>query len=88
MNTLTDIQKNAIKKMNIKAKIHSKNLMHLIVIKFVENNINVDLIPKIINFIKEKSYITTMIPFIGTKSIQNENIFEIIPKYYTKYCIF
>jgi hypothetical protein len=72
--TLNDLQKEALKKSNIKAKIHSKNLKHLIIHKFIDNNIDLKYIDLIIDYIKEKSYITTMIPIISTKSTPSKNI--------------
>ena len=74
---LNELQKEAIKKSKIKAKIHARNLKHLIINKFIENNIDLIYIDKIIDYIKQKSYITTMIPLMTTKSVPIQNIFDI-----------
>jgi hypothetical protein len=77
MDQLRDIHKEALKKSNIKAKIHNNNLKHLIYNNFIEYGIDVKYIDKIIEYIKKESYVTTMIPIITTKSIEIKNIFEI-----------
>lgn len=54
-------QIDAIKKANIKAKIHQSNLRHLIVNKFIENNIDISYIDKISLYLKNNTYVTTML---------------------------
>lgn len=76
MNILNDLQKEVIRKSNIKAKIHAKNLRHLIINKFIDNNIDIKYIDIIVDYIKNKSYVTTMIP-ITTKYGMIKNIFNI-----------
>ena len=77
MDVLSELQKEALKKANLKAKLHVKNMKHMIVNKFIENNINLEYIDKIINYIKQNAYITTMIPLNTTKSVPSKNIFDI-----------
>ena len=74
---ISQIQIDAVKKADLKAKIHEKNLKHLIIEKFFTNKIDFEYIDKIINFIKNKSYITTMVPIMPTKSYPHKNMFEI-----------
>lgn len=57
---LTEPQKKALKFAELKAKIHENNLKHLITIKFINNDINLEYIDKICNLIKNKP-ITTRI---------------------------
>jgi len=73
MDILSNLQKEVIRKSNIKAKIHATNLRHLILNKFIKNNIDLSYIDKIINYLKEKTYVTTMIPI--TSRYANINIF-------------
>jgi hypothetical protein len=77
MDVLSELQKEALKKTNLKAKLHIKNMKHMIVNKFIENDINLEYIDKIINYIKQHAYITTMIPLMTTKSTPIRNIFDI-----------
>ena len=73
----SQIQIDAFKKADLKAKIHEKNLKHLILEKFSKSNIDYKYIDKIKNYIKDKSYITTMVPIITNKDAKQRNIFEI-----------
>ena len=76
MDILNELQKEVIKKSNIKAKIHAKNLKHLIINKFIDNDIDIKYIDTIIDYIKNKSYVTTMVP-LNTKYGDIKNIFDI-----------
>jgi hypothetical protein len=76
MDTLSDLHKEVIKKSNIKAKIHAKNLKHLIINKFIDNNIDMKYIDLIVDYIKNRSYVTTMVP-INTRYGFVKNIFDI-----------
>ena len=76
MDTLSDLQKEVIRKSHIKAKIHTNNLRHMIINKFIDNNIDVKYIDIIVDYIKNKSYVTTMIP-ITTRYGMVKNIFDI-----------
>jgi hypothetical protein len=71
------IQIEAMKKSNLKAKIHEKNLYHLIYNNFLTNNIDPSYINKITDYIKNNSYITTMVPSISKKNTPYISIFEI-----------
>jgi hypothetical protein len=80
MTNLTTSQIIALKKSDKKAKIYTKDLMHLIENKFSENNISLTYIPKIVDYIKNNSYITTMVPMIFDKLILSpvlKNCFEV-----------
>ena len=76
MDVLSELQKEALKKANLKAKLHVKNMKHMIVNKFIENDIDVKYIDIIVDYIKNKSYVTTMIP-ITTRYGMVKNIFDI-----------
>ena len=58
---LTDKQRLALKNANTKAKIHQKNIAHLVIDKFISNNIDVKYIDKIKVFIETNVSMTTKI---------------------------
>ena len=58
---LTDKQRLALKNANTKAKIHQKNIAHLVIDKFISNNIDVKYIDKIKEFIETNVSMTTKI---------------------------
>jgi hypothetical protein len=76
MDILNNLQKEVMIKANKKAKIYCNNLHHDITNKFIDNNIDEKYIDIISNYIKNNSYVTTMIP-ITTKYGTIKNIFEI-----------
>ncbi len=61
-NELTNSQQLAIKNAGKKSKIHQKNLHHLVVDKFIQNNINIEYIDKITNYIRTETSLTTKMP--------------------------
>ena len=77
MDQLRDIHIKALKKCNIKAKIHNKNLKHLIYNNFIDYDVDIKYIDKILEYIKTTSYVTTMIPILTIRSSPIQNIFEI-----------
>jgi len=81
--TLNDIQKLALKKANLKAKIHAKNLVYQIEQQFIEHDIDRSYINKIVNYIKNNTFITTMIPLRALQGLlinpYLKNLFEIQP---------
>ena len=58
---LTDKQRLALKNANTKAKIHQKNITHLVIDKFISNNIDIKYIDKIKEFIETNVSMTTKI---------------------------
>lgn len=74
---LTDKQKLAIKNSLVKSKIHEKNLMHLIMEKFISNNIDTSYIDKIKDYIMAnvtlttKMYCRTLQNFIDNPILKN-----------------
>ena len=80
---LTDKQKLAINNANKKAKIHEKQLSHLIIEKFISNNIEIEFIDKIKKYIQNNTSMTTKLHCIILKNfIENpilKNKLELFP---------
>jgi hypothetical protein len=73
---ISSIQFEAMKISHKKAKLHEKNLYHLVYKNFLRNNIDPKYINLITDYIKNNSYITTMVPSYTKYGIR-KSIFEI-----------